>query len=194
MKKSTRMMLLGNGRRPEPWREEPYYSRPAGRFIDRDGREHYDDGRFAPEDRYGPPRHGLYPDWDAPEMHGGRKIGFDVSGSMTRLEPERGNVSRLLDGETVKRWIKSLKNEDGTTGAHWTKDQTTQVLQQRGLDCDPLKFYVAMNLIYSDYCGAAKAVGCSNMDFYVEMAKAFLNDEDAVPDKLAAYYDGIVEH
>ena len=187
MKRTTRMMMLGNGRRPEPWRDDPYYPRPAGRFIDRDGREHYDNGRYAPEDGY-------YPDWGGPEMHGGRKIGFDVSGSMQELGHGRGNVSRLMDGETVKRWMQGLENEDGTRGAHWTKEQTTQAMQQRGIDLDPTRFYIAMNMIYSDYCNAAKAIGCSNMDFYVEMAKAFLEDGDAVPDKLAAYYEYIVKH
>ena len=187
MKRTTRMMMLGNGRRPEPWRDDPYYSRPAGRFIDRDGREHYDNGRYAPESEY-------YPDWDYPQMHGGRKIGFDVSGSMQELGHGRGNVSRLMDSETVKRWMQALENEDGTRGPHWTKEQTTQAMQQRGIDLDPTRFYIAMNMIYSDYCNAAKAIGCSNMDFYVEMAKAFLEDGDAVPDKLAAYYEYIVKH
>ena len=99
-----------------------------------------------------------------------------------------------MDGETVRRWMQNLKNEDGTTGPHWTKEQTTQAMQQRGIDLDPTRFYITMNMMYSDYCNAAKAIGCSNMDFYVEMAKAFLEDGDAVPDKLAAYYENVVRH
>lgn len=36
--------------------------------------------------------------------------------------------------------------------------------------------------------------GYDNADFFACMAEAFLDDEDAVEDKLAVYYDCIVEH
>lgn len=59
---------------------------------------------------------------------------------------------------------------------------------------DPLKFWLALNLMYSDYSKVAKKhnVGGS-IDFYVDMAKAFLDDKDAGPDKLAKYYRFVVK-
>ena len=50
-----------------------------------------------------------------------------------------------------------------------------------------------MNMIYSDYFGVAKKLNVNNMDFYAEMSKAFLGDKDAVPGKLYAYFEHVVE-
>ena len=47
-----------------------------------------------------------------------------------------------------------------------------------------------MNMMYSDYCRVAEKVGASSLDFYAYMAKAFLDDRDAAPNKLARYYHG----
>ena len=95
--------------------------------------------------------------------------------------------------ETAMEWTSRMKNEDGTTGPHWTMEKTEEARKQRNIDCDPLKFYVAMNMIYSDYCKAAEKAGANSMDFYVYMSKAFLDDKDAQPDKLERYYHCIVK-
>ena len=51
----------------------------------------------------------------------------------------------------------------------------------------------ALNMIYSDYVKVAKKFNVgSNIDFYVDMAKAFLDDKDAGPDKLTKYYQYVV--
>lgn len=49
-----------------------------------------------------------------------------------------------------------------------------------------------MNMLYSDYGSVAKKFGVDNADFFACLAEAFLND-DAVENKLAAFYDCIVE-
>ena len=50
-----------------------------------------------------------------------------------------------------------------------------------------------LNMIYSDYVKVAKKFNVgSNIDFYVDMAKAFLDDKDAGPDKLTKYYQYVV--
>lgn len=100
----------------------------------------------------------------------------------------------VLTREVADRWMKSLKNEDGTTGPHWTMEQTKQVQAQRGIDCEPLEFWVAANAVYSDYFGVAKEMDVNNIDFYAKMARAWLHDDDAMPDKAARYYDYIVKH
>lgn len=94
---------------------------------------------------------------------------------------------------TAKNWVKRMKNEDGTTGAHWTFDQAHQLMEQRGIDCDPVQFWAALCMMYSDYAAAASKHGVGgNVDFYVDMAMAFLDDKDAPKDKLARYYSHIV--
>jgi len=96
--------------------------------------------------------------------------------------------------EMAMKWASQMENKDGTHGPHWTIEQTKQVMAQKGIECDPTEFYAAMNMMYSDYSGVAKKLGVNNMDFYAWMAKAFLDDKDARPDKLARYYEYIVQH
>lgn len=93
----------------------------------------------------------------------------------------------------AQEWVGKMENEDGTHGAHWTIDQVKQVIAQKKLDCDPVQMWAAMNMVYSDYYKVAKKHGVgSNLDFYVDMAKAFLDDKDAGPSKISAYYSYVV--
>ena len=145
------------------------------------------------------------------------KIGFSMEGEMNKIPPEfshdyRGDeMAYRRGGERMsgygygsgvapfsramaEEWTREMKNEDGTTGPHWTMEQTNQIMTQRGINCDPAEFYAAMNMVYSDYSKVAKKLNVSNIDFYAEIAKAFLDDQDAAPDKLARYYEFVVKH
>ena len=42
--------------------------------------------------------------------------------------------------------------------------------------------------LYSDYDQALKKNNASTLELYACLAKAWIEDQDAVPDKLAAYY------
>lgn len=232
MNNVARMVMLAKGKEMP---DNRYYENES-RFMDRRGKPHYDNGRYAPRGDGGMWVEGTHSNYERPE---GRyddrinpsygyyedtqmnKIGFALDGEMERLNEldhdYESNVSYPFAGEMRTRcehaetgeaspksvhpltrekaeaWAKKLQNEDGTTGAHWNYDQTKQVITQKGLECDPVEFYAAMNMIYSDYSKVAKRLGINNIDFYVEMAKAFLDDKDAPHDKLARYYQYIVE-
>lgn len=221
MKKSTRMLLMNPGERKDASIED--------RFRDRRGREHYDDGRYAPM------RNGSgYPTYIGPyeppyykeshERQGGRtmnKIGFAVDGEMHHIPDEIGperhatmeyphmdemayrkgervagysmEQSHHLNRDMAMEWADSMENEDGTRGPHWPMEQTKQVQAQKGIDCDPVQFWLAMNMVYSDYVKVAKKLGVNSVDFYACMAEAFLNDKDAQPDKLARYFKYVVK-
>lgn len=105
----------------------------------------------------------------------------------------KSNV-RKFDKETAEEWTAAMVNDDGTKGPHWTMEQTNQVARQRNIDCDPNEFYTAMNYMYSDFYKVAKKHNVNSVDFYADMAKAFLTDKDAADNKLALYYEYIVEH
>ena len=96
--------------------------------------------------------------------------------------------------EMAEEWTRSMKNEDGTKGPHWTMDQVKQVMGQKGIKYDPAEFYAILNAMYSDYCAVLKKHGVNTIDFYVDLASAWLNDSDAVPNKAAMYYECIVKH
>lgn len=96
---------------------------------------------------------------------------------------------------TAEKWARSMENDDGTTGPHWSIEQVKQVMAQKGVTCDPWEFYAALNAIYSDYGKVLKKHGVGDkLDIYIDMAKAFIDDKDAQPDKLARYYQYVVKH
>lgn len=103
-----------------------------------------------------------------------------------------GHVDKLtaLKAEEITR---KMVNEDGSKGAHWNMEQTKQVMEQRGIQTDPVEFYVAMNMMYSDYYPVAKKLNVNSVDFYAELARAFLEDKDAGKDKLAKYFSYVVK-
>lgn len=99
-----------------------------------------------------------------------------------------------LTKETASRWVKGMKNADGSSGPHWTLEQARQIMEQQKAQCDELEFYVALNMMYSDYCKVAKKFNVDITEFYACLAKAFLEDKDAQPDKLMKYYEYITKH
>ena len=122
---------------------------------------------------------------------------------MNEMEPKPsdqmekgGAISQSMpkfDEQMAREWTGKMKNADGTKGPHWSMEEVKKVMSSRGIKEDPAKFYAALNMMYSDYCEVAKKSNVSNMDFFVEMAKAFLQDKDAgAQDKMAAYYEYVV--
>ena len=185
-----------------------YGEEPESRFRDRTGQEHYDNGRYAPRSSYdgrgtgyryegGSRMIGFYGGdelqsnyrMDATHMSGdeiNRHGGHKMSGyASSDVEP--------FDKETAKAWVKKMKHADGSSGEHWTMEQSNQVMQKRGIDCDPAEFYAIMNAMWSDYSKVADKFGVNNVDYWAEMTKAFLMDKDAAPDKAALYYECIVK-
>lgn len=90
--------------------------------------------------------------------------------------------------EEAEEYVSKMKNKDGSYGGHWTYDQTTEyMLTHDSLrDLNRVCFYVAMNMMYSDYYQAGRGA-----DFYASMAKDFLYDKDAPSDKLKRYIEAM---
>lgn len=87
----------------------------------------------------------------------------------------------------LEQATKSMINEDGTTGPHWTLEQTTSVAKSNSITFDSFNEYdwnYTMNMIYSDYYGAVS----NDTSVYVKMAKKFLMDKDAKKGKAFCYY------
>lgn len=85
--------------------------------------------------------------------------------------------------ETAKYAVSMMKNKDGSVGEHWDYSTTTRVLDSKGYDFNPCDWYVALNMIYSDYYKSGRSD-----DTYIEMAYDFLSDEDAPAHKMKRYY------
>lgn len=114
-----------------------------------------------------------------------------------RKTPQMGGYSfsqgMPMTKEMAEEWTRSMKNEDGTKGPHWTMEQVKQVMAQRGIKYEPAEFFAVLNAMYSDYCAVLKKHGINNIDVYIDLACAWLNDQDAVENKTAAYFQHVVK-
>lgn len=111
------------------------------------------------------------------------------SSSFSGFKASAGEEHLTMD--QARDWLSKMKNADGTTGARWSFEAASRLMTQRGISCDPIDFWVTLNMMYSDYSKVAKAYSSDNPNFYSDMAAAFLSDEDAVEDKLVQYWEHI---
>lgn len=131
---------------------------------------------------------------DAGYAEHGRKSSSE-SGYASGLDSDGYALSsNRMTQEKAEDWVHNMRSATGTQGQHWTLDQAKQVMHRHGLNCDPLEFYVAINMMKSDYGKVAKKLGVDKEEFYACMADAFLNDNDAYKDKLERYYRSVVKH
>ena len=234
MNAGMKMLLIANREREKRDRRDEYAG-VESRFRDRQGRERYDDGRYAPMNNMDMPEaypYGrddgatmrrpttpyvlpVYRDDEAMSMN---RIGFslepeahdrayrqDTSRRAVRDEARMTNNSfQIGHGSTAgsmkfdlgmaEAWASHMENEDGTKGPHWTMEQVKHVMAQKGVEHDPIEFWAVINAIYSDDVAVAQKHGVNKIDYYVDRAKSWLKDKDAVQDKAAAYYTYVVKH
>lgn len=186
------------------------------RFRDDRGREHYDNGKYAPmRSAYGDDdfsRSGgyygeMYNDdesrrsWEIIENKGVEEhndqggewagkpniIGFAAASSSVH--------GAHMTRDMAVEWMDNIVNEDGTKGPHWSLDEVKRLMQQKGVESDPIKMWVAMNAEYSARQKVNKKYGVDRPDFYFDSAIAFwLKDAGAVKDKQGAYYTHVAKH
>ena len=69
---------------------------------------------------------------------------------------------------------------------------------QAPFDGTPMFFYDtsanAVYALYTDYCKVAKKYGVDKVDFWADLAKAFMRDKDAGEGKVKKYYEFIAKH
>lgn len=168
-----------------------YEGRDMRRGYDRDYERDYGDyGRdYADYDMRGN-------DYGMQDMRGRDygDYGMDYAGR-DYGEMEYGKMSH----KDIEKWKRHMKNQDGTMGEHFKKEQVMQAARQIGVNPEEYGehiFPLVMNMMYSDYCAVAKKFGLDRPDFYAELAKAFLNDKDfggEPEEKVWLYYKCIAE-
>lgn len=99
-----------------------------------------------------------------------------------------------FDEEHARYAVEGMENEDGSKGPHWTVEETTSIANQMGINLRSEKhnkwdWYVAMNMIYSDFYKAVVAMtGNTNTKHFAELAKAWICDKDISDGKMWHYY------
>lgn len=100
-----------------------------------------------------------------------------------------------LSREDAEKWVKSMKSEDGKTGGRWPLNEIKQYAGNFGVHGDEVvEFFAVMNALYTDYCKVAKKYGVDKVDFWADLAKAFMHDKDAGEGKVKKYYECIAKH
>lgn len=127
---------------------------------------------------------------------------METLGLIDKLEfedkPPSNHISDKIKYNYVD-WVNSMYNEDGSRGAKWTIQETTEIGKNNGIDFSKISeqdWYITLNMVYSDYVMIARKYNIDNISFYIDLAKEFLWDSDTYQgkDKLERYYRYIVNH
>lgn len=123
------------------------------------------------------------------QMESLHKIIIDMAESLQECDENCFNyycdeIYKLAYGETItpavaKQWVDSMRPY-----AKWTMEETNEVLAVKGLKLDPTEFYVVMNMMFSDYGDSIPF----DLDTYINLSVAWLQDADTVPHKLYNYW------
>jgi hypothetical protein len=108
-------------------------------------------------------------------------------------ECEGGEVITM---EQAQAWVDRMDNADTSRphGGRWTYAEATELGHKLGVPDDQMiAFFVALNMIWSDYGPVISAAGNNTPDFYGKMARAFIDDKDARPHKVARYMRAIAK-
>lgn len=79
-----------------------------------------------------------------------------------------------FDEKLAKMAVSKMRNVDGTTGEHWSMEQTNSLADQYGVK-HKADWYYTMNMLYSDF---SQVIG-SDAGSYAKLAKAYMQDPDA---------------
>lgn len=85
----------------------------------------------------------------------------------------------------AKHAVKEMRNADGTTGEHWSLEQTTNLMKQMGLNYNVYDWYYALNMLHSD----ASRIFKNDTSLYANYASAvYFKDIDGDDSKLFNQY------
>lgn len=98
-----------------------------------------------------------------------------------------------FDKQTAMEWVENMVDSSGIKGGAYTWHQAQQYGRNLGITGEErlIEFYAAMNAMHADYCQVARKYGVDKPEFYAHMAKAFIEDPDAVDDKVQRYFEEI---
>lgn len=101
-----------------------------------------------------------------------------------KIERHEAMYGPHFNEECALKAVSKMENEDGSRGEHWSLEETTSIANQYGINLKGEKYnkydwYVALNMIRSDYYRAVVTMTSSDhIKYFVELAKAWLNDKD----------------
>ena len=89
-----------------------------------------------------------------------------------------------IDEEMAVEIVNNMKPK----GEYWNLDTIKEVKDNNNLECNLYDLYVVMNSMVNDY---GEIINPENVETYIKMSKAFINDEDAKEHKVWRYFTKI---
>ena len=120
----------------------------------------------------------------------------EMMGFQQQHQKHEQHQSGGFDKQTAMEWVEHMEDKEGVKGGQYSWHQAQQYGRNLGIVGEErlIEFYAAMNAMYSDFRPAAKKYGVDKPEFYAMMAKCFIEDPDAVEDKVEAYYQHVAKH
>lgn len=125
------------------------------------------------------------------------------AGGTFYMEPDadlKSGHEKTLTREAAQKWVDSMEYYDEASKKHmggkWSMTEVKPFAGKLGVPIDGEEFYeffAMMNAMYADYMAVARKFGVTSPEFYAMMAKAWMDDPDAVDGKTMMYYDCIVK-
>lgn len=123
------------------------------------------------------------------------RMNMTAGGSNAKSEMQSGmiGIKEYIDDpitlEEATEWAEK-------TGKGIPKEEAKKIARTIGVPTEGeefAEFYAVMNALHSDYCEVFQKYGIEDPNLYGDLAKAWIEDDDAVPNKSAVYYRFIVE-
>lgn len=119
----------------------------------------------------------------------GRKMGNKIVCRMKHkylgIDDEEPEHRLHFDELLAKKAVSEMENVDGTTGEHWTLEDTTKIMEQNGVHANKYDWYYLMNMLHSDYSN----IWGDDVAQYVKFAKAYIEDPDAGEGKVFCLWE-----
>lgn len=169
--------------------QEPYRMRDSNVVNIRDYQDRRRIGFESAENEGGREMRQYGRRYDPTQMHYGEQME-----QQTREGHTSGREDERLTKEEAEKWVNGMKSDDGKTGGRWSYQEIKQYASNFGIGPDEVvDFFAVMNALATDYGKVAKRYGVDKVDFWADMAKAFMHDKDAVPDKVRVYFECIAK-
>lgn len=190
---------------PDPDQEEPEMMadnvtpiedyRRIGFGEARRGQPRWKNGRFRPRSEMGEEQPSSH--YDADEEP--QQVRFGGMVHMATPEPyQQHHAGMKLTRGMADEWVEGMESDSDShpKGGAFTWDQAREWAQKVGVPTGGqrmIDYYAAINAVCSDFGHVLDQYKMGTPEVYAKMAKAWIDDPDAVKNKAAMYYRYIVQ-
>lgn len=161
----------------------------------RRGQPRWKNGRFKPRSEMG----GATPSSHYAEEEEPQQVRFGGMVHMSTPEPYQQHQGGMkLTRGMADEWVESMESDSEThpRGGAFTWEQAREWAQKVGVPTGGqrmIDYYAAINAVCSDFGAVLEQYKMGTPEVYAKLAKAWIDDTDAVKNKTAMYYKYVVQ-